>query len=176
MTQHFPLPQGIDGQIAELRAFRRALRVLERELGLSLDRETECCSVSVSQCHLLLETDLRPGASLTELADALALDKSTLSRTADSLRIAGLIARGAEAGDRRRTSINLTGAGIEKVNSINRTCDASYQRLFAYIPEDKRPMVIEATSLLAEAMRRKRKDERDHRCSGEEAAEGREES
>lgn len=149
----------IDRGHTEIREFRRALRVLEREIELSLNRETECCDVSAPQCHLLLETERRSGASLTELAEELALDKSTLSRTVEALSHAGLITRGSGGADRRRTAISLTEAGREKVESINKTCDNSYLRLFGYIPEAKRSTVVEAASLLAEAMRRKRKDE-----------------
>ena len=40
---------------------------------------------------------------------------------------------------------------------INELCDASYTMLFDFIPPEKRGLVVEAVSILAEAMRQKRK-------------------
>ena len=140
-----------------LRTFRRSLRALEREIALSLERDTVCCGVTSAQCHLLLESEARPGASLGELAEALDLDKSTLSRSADGLASAGLLAREEDPANRRKVVIELTGKGKEKVADINRLCDDSYGRMFADLPEGKRDLVVEAVALLADALRRKRK-------------------
>ncbi|OHE66041.1 MAG: hypothetical protein A2Z99_06540 [Treponema sp. GWB1_62_6] len=146
-------------RLSDLRAFRRSLRLLEREIALSLERETDCCGVTSAQCHLLLESEDNPGASLGELAAALDLDKSTLSRSADGLASAGLLARAVDPANRRKVVIGLTEIGAEKVAAINRLCDDSYGRMFEFIPENKRTQVVESVGLLADALRRKRKTE-----------------
>ena len=68
----------VAGRGIDIRAFRADLRVLEREVVLSLSSDTGCCGVSVAQCHLLLETEARGRTNVTELAAATVLDKSTL--------------------------------------------------------------------------------------------------
>jgi len=160
------MKQSYRAELGTIRAFRRSLRALEREIGLSLDLETSCCGVTSAQCHFLLEAAEKPNASLGELSSALALDSSTLSRTADSLLAAGYIRRAAVPENRRKVSISLEGKGADKVDSINKLCDDSVRRLFSYLPEDKRETVAESVALLAEALRRKRADEAGRPCSG----------
>jgi len=133
------------------------LRKLEAEIGLSLSGETECCGVTVNQCHLLLETEYRGKASLGALAEALDLDKSTLSRTADALVIDGLLERADDPENRRKVTINLTEKGSAKASEVNRLCDAFYAQVLSRIPAEKRDEVMEAVVLLADAMRLSRK-------------------
>lgn len=142
----------------QLTDFRRGLRQLEREISQGLSLETDCCGITVAQCHLLLETEFRKCANLGELATALELDKSTLSRTVDGLCIHGLIDRKDDTENRRKVSIQLTAKGKEKVATINSLCNQTYRSVFTHIPEDKHASVIEAVALLAEAMRKTRKD------------------
>jgi DNA-binding MarR family transcriptional regulator len=141
-----------------LRAFRRSLRALEREIGLSMDRETTCCGVTAAQCHFLLEAEARPDAGLVEFSQALSLDPSTLSRTADGLTGEGFTLREPDPANRRKVSIRLTEAGKAKVDSINELCDASYRRVLEHIPPEKRDSVVEAVGLLAAALARLRSD------------------
>lgn len=141
-----------------IRGFRADLRVLEKEVGLSLSSETECCGVTPAQCHLLLEVERRGRTRLTELAPVLVLDKSTLSRTVDGLVRAGLLGRETDPENRKQQILSLTEKGKARTDFINDLCDESYARLFDLIPPEKRGMVAEAASLLAEAMRRRRTD------------------
>ena len=141
-----------------IREFRKNLRVLEREVGISMASETGCCGVTLAQCHLLLEAEQRGGTSVTELASLLELDKSTLSRTVDGMCRAGLLNRVTDPSSRRQQVISLTETGKEKAAAINRLCDASYTRLFDFIPQEKRHMVVESASVLADAMRQMRKN------------------
>jgi DNA-binding MarR family transcriptional regulator len=136
-----------------IRDFRKNLRVLEREVGLSMASETGCCGVTLAQCHLLLEVEQRGSTSVTELASILELDKSTLSRTVDSMARAGLLNRETDPASRRQQIISLSEDGRKKADRINGLCDASYTRLFDFIPVDSRRMVVTSAALLAEAMR-----------------------
>jgi DNA-binding MarR family transcriptional regulator len=156
------------GRGIDIRAFRTDLRVLEREVVLSLSSDTGCCGVSVAQCHLLLETETRGSTSVTELASATVLDKSTLSRTVDGLCRSGLLRRQVDPANRRQQIITLSAKGRTAVDRINTTCDATYQRLFNFIPAAKRSAVAKAVGLLSAAMRHKRK-EPDSACCADEA-------
>jgi len=140
-----------------VRSFRGDLRVLEREVELSMASETGCCGITTAQCHILLETESREQTSVTELAAVLELDKSTLSRTVDSMCRAGLLDRQTDPSSRRQQIISLTENGRAKAGSINGLCDVSYTRLFDFIPAEKRRMVVESVALLADAMRQMRK-------------------
>lgn len=145
--------------------FRRILRKLENEITRTLSDETECCGVTVAQCHLLLETEYQGSANLGNLASALELDKSTLSRTVDGLFQNGLIDRRDDPENRRKVSIQLTGKGKEKADSINALCDKAYTRVLSFIPEDKHASVIGAVALLADAMKQSRKEKTSLCCS-----------
>jgi DNA-binding MarR family transcriptional regulator len=150
----------------DLRSFRRDLRALEREVMLSLTEDTDCCGITVSQCHLLLEAEERRSTNVTELAALLTLDKSTLSRTVEGMRRRGYMSRTTDPDRRRQQIIRLTAKGSAKADAINATCDASHQRLFDFIPPEKRDMVVEAVALLAAAMRQRRKNP-DSACCAE---------
>jgi DNA-binding MarR family transcriptional regulator len=141
-----------------IREFRQNLRVLEREVELSMTSEAGCCGVTFAQCHLLLEIERRNRTSVTELAAVLELDKSTLSRTVDAAFKAGFIDRSVDPVSRRQQVISLTDKGKWTAKRINMQCDESYTRLFDFIPGDERSAVVRAVALLAEAMRQKRRN------------------
>jgi DNA-binding MarR family transcriptional regulator len=140
-----------------LQEFRTILRQLETEMERNLSEETQCCGVTVSQCHLLIETGSRKSASLSDLADALELDKSTLSRTVDSLVQRGFVKRDEDSINRRKVSITLTKEGAAKTDSINTNCNSYYAEVFSNISEDKHEQIMESLSLLASAMKKSRK-------------------
>ena len=139
-----------------LRSFRKDLRALEREVGFSMASDTGCCGISLAQCHLLLEVEQRGRTNVTELAVALELDKSTLSRTVDAMCRAGLLCREIDPASRRQQIISLADQGGAKADSINTTCDGTYRRLFDFIPARKRAAVVESIGILAGAMRQMR--------------------
>ncbi len=147
---------GPAGNVA-VRDFRKDLRVLEREIELTLASQTGCCGVTVAQCHLLLEVEERGQTSVTELAGALELDKSTLSRSVDGLCRAGLLDRETDPASRRQQVIRLSPQGKAKAASINRLCDRFYSRLLDSIPADKRLAAVESVAFLGEAMKGVRK-------------------
>ncbi len=140
---------------AAIQAFRRDLRVLEREILRQLEGETGCCGVSLPQCHVLLELSFGE-LSLSALADALNLDKSTLSRTVEGMVQEGFVVREATKEDRRVARLALTAKGRAKVATINGTCDRYYAALLDGMPRSDRQQVTRAVRLLADGMRRSR--------------------
>lgn len=135
--------------------FRRDLRVLEREIVRQLAADTDCCGVTMTQCHALLELSLAE-LSLSQLAAELDLDASTMSRTVESLVQAGLVERKTDPADRRIARLTLTPAGRAKVASIDGQCNGYYGALFAEMSEDDRRAAARGVKALAKLMRGRR--------------------
>lgn len=98
---------------------------------LSLAAETECCGVTVAQCRLLLELERRGPSCAREIAEGMALDQSTLSRTADGLVKAGFAIRSEDPDNRRRQVLDLSPEGRDKAELINRMSDERYETVLA---------------------------------------------
>jgi len=156
--------------LREVRRLRAAIRVLERELALDLRSQTSCGGVTTAQCHLLLEIDRRGPSTGGALAQALSLDKSTLSRTLDGLAAAGLVERAPHPEDGRAQRVALTSAGQETVRRIDVGCDADYRALLQGVAAGRRAPLIAAAEELAEALRRARQ-RKGQRRSGDPPAE-----
>ena len=150
-----------------IRAFRKGLRELERQVELSLMIQADCCGVTPAQCHLLLEVGEAEEASVGELASSLELDASTLSRTVDGLVKAGLLSRREDAANRRRQLVTLSAAGREKVDFINDICDRYYTGLLASLTGNEAATLCEAIPLLFKVLRNWRlSDEGGSCCAG----------
>jgi DNA-binding MarR family transcriptional regulator len=144
--------------IFKIRFFRGMLRALEREIGFQGGSESQCCGVTLAQCHVLMELSQRTEAAIKDLSDLFGLDKSSLSRTVDKMVEAGYVSRTENSDDRRFVSIRLTEKGTGFAEAINGICDAYYTRLFERIPVEKHSSVLESIELLSTAMAGLRKD------------------
>jgi DNA-binding MarR family transcriptional regulator len=140
-----------------IRAFRKGLRELEREVDLALSSQTGCCGVTIAQCHLLLAVEEAGESSVSEIAATLELDASTLSRTVDSLVRGGLLTRREDPDNRRRQLVGLSPEGRKKADSINGLCDRYYAGILGALPADKVRPIAEALPVFAQAMREWRK-------------------
>lgn len=156
----------MDQPTIDIRAFRRSLRALERQIERALASETECCGVTPAQCHLLLAVEEKGEPSVGELAAALELDQSTLSRTVDGLVRAGMLNRREDPSNRRRQLVGLTDPGRAKADAINALCDESYSGLLASLPGDEALAVIRSLPLFAEALRAWRGSRSGKGCCG----------
>ncbi|MDM7926781.1 MAG: MarR family winged helix-turn-helix transcriptional regulator [bacterium] len=134
-----------------IRRFRSALRVFESLLDLTSRREEYCCGVTLAQCHALLALSEDKTVSLKDLTGKLNLDKSTLSRTVDSLVEGGLADRKTGSGDRRICCISLTTRGRAAVDRINGTWDRFAAGILERVPESKREAALEGLEILAKA-------------------------
>ena len=142
----------MEDSLENIRLFRSKLRILERELERQLLSETGCCGVLLSHCHILMELAGRDEISITELAEIVELDKSTLSRTIDGMVKPDMVNRQTDHKDRRKVVITVTQEGKKKINEINQQCDSYYNRLFEQIPLEHHQQVVEVMQLLSSAM------------------------
>lgn len=136
----------------QVREFRRHLRKLERAVWLEMQQDMECCGITTAQCHALLEIEERGVTTVSALAEELNLDRSTLSRTVDSLVKAGLVDRGEDPANRRSSRLVLQPAGTESCAAIHRQCNEFYRLVLQRIPTESHTQVQQALQLLSEAL------------------------
>ena len=118
-----------------IRNFRKSLRRFERMIELMNFR---CCiGVTAAQCQVLLELEDLKETTTKELSRILKLDKSTLSRTVDSLVNLGLTKRRSHTTDRRFTILKLTPKGEKICEEINQANDHIYDQFFKKIPAEQ---------------------------------------
>jgi DNA-binding MarR family transcriptional regulator len=108
--------------------FREIIRNFDREIFFQ--NNASCCNgISLAQCHTLLEIEKNAEISVSELADKLYLDKSTVSRTIDGLVNISLVDRVIPKENRRKAILNLTDNGKQVCNSINYTHDTYIEQM-----------------------------------------------
>ena len=134
-----------------VRKFREILRNFERELNTQ-NQSGCCCGVTVTQCHMLMALDKQDNITLNELAELVNLDKSTVSRTVDTLVNLDLIARTIPKNNRRTTLITLTGKGRDTCRTINSGNDFYYRQVLGAITPDLRPLFLKGFEGIVEAM------------------------
>lgn len=135
-----------------IREFRNTIRQVQRNLGSLSKNDAACCGITVAQCHALLEIGSSDRIALNDLASALNLDTSTISRTIDNMVRDGLVKRKANPDDRRYVDLSLTYAGQKIYDEINCTFDQFYADIFHSIPAEKHRQVVESINLLAGAL------------------------
>ncbi|MDU2066773.1 MAG: MarR family transcriptional regulator [Sporomusaceae bacterium] len=132
---------------------RETTRILIRKLGVLERSGATCCSITMTQCHVIVETGRRQQISVNDLAQLLNLDKSTVSRTVDQLVNQGLLLREPDPNDRRYVSLGLTEQGRELFLSIESRMENYFGEILAAIPEEKQSQIIESLQILTEALK-----------------------
>jgi DNA-binding MarR family transcriptional regulator len=132
--------------------FRQSMRRIERTVMLQNKNEATCCGVTLARCHAILEIGSADGLSVKELSARLGLDKSTLSRTVDSLVKEGLAERTTSPGDRRAIAVRLTAKGRASAALVDKAWNRICADMFKGIPERKHGRIVETMDLIATAM------------------------
>ncbi|MCP4023097.1 MAG: MarR family transcriptional regulator [Desulfobacteraceae bacterium] len=110
--------------------FRRITRKLERLNTAQCNEISICYKVTVSQCHILLTIFEMGEITIVDLATELQIDKSTVSRTIESLVRQGRVKRKVNQADRRYMLITLSKEGEKVVQGINQQNNAFYKKVF----------------------------------------------
>lgn len=134
-----------------VKQFREYTRQLERHLEKMNSAECCCCSVSKSQCFMIVEIGRKPGISVKELADILRIDKSGVSRLVEDLVQKEFVERKTSVEDRRFVTLHLLQKGQERFEKIEHDMNCKFKEVLEQIPEDKQAQVIEALRIYNEA-------------------------
>ena len=116
--------------------FREILRIFDQELFLQ--NSASCCKgISMAQCLTLLEIEKSSSSSISQLAERLSLDKSTVSRTVDGLVNIRMVNRVTPKENRRTALVNLTETGKEVCATINYTSDSYISEILRDFSEEE---------------------------------------
>ncbi|WP_308257728.1 MarR family winged helix-turn-helix transcriptional regulator [Pseudonocardia lacus] len=107
-------------QLSSWRTFLRAHALVIRALETELIAEQ---NISLAAYDVLVQLVEAPGHRLrmTELADAVLLSRSGVTRLVDRLEKAGLVSRCPVAGDGRGVAAEITEAGVNRLRTASRT-------------------------------------------------------
>ncbi len=107
-------------ELASWRSFLRAHASITRALEVELVAEQ---GLSLAAYDVLVQLAEAPGRRLrmTELADAVLLSRSGVTRLVDRLERAGFVARSRVATDGRGVAAELTQAGLDRLRTAART-------------------------------------------------------
>jgi len=137
--------------ISVVRKFRESIRHIERELNIQ-SNATCCEGVTLAQCHTLLEVYSHESINLNDLSEKLFLDKSTVSRTIDSLVKNGTVNRVIPEENRRKVTISLTKKGDGICKQINRDSDAYFDEIIGSIPAGDLPVFLRSFEIMVKKM------------------------
>jgi len=144
------------GSNTKARILRDIVIELERGLGVLEDKISNCCGLSMAQCHAVVELGRRNNVSLGSLAQSLNLESSTVSRTVNNLVNGSLAERTEDSTDRRYVAIALTEEGRHVYDSIENGMDEFCSKIIGRIPEEKQEQVIDSLRVLLEAIGKER--------------------
>jgi DNA-binding MarR family transcriptional regulator len=105
--------------------------------------------LSVPQFRVLAFIGRHRGSSLSDVAQHVGTSLSSMSKLVDGLVIRGLVARVAEADDRRRIALSLTQEGTELVALVLDETQAALVNLFAEVAPRERTALVNAMKRLA---------------------------
>ncbi|MCA9664941.1 MAG: GNAT family N-acetyltransferase [Myxococcales bacterium] len=136
---------------------RLATRRLVRELGMltTTPRDADL-DVTYAQGHVLLELENGP-MTVMELASALALNKSSASRTLGQLVRRGWVVATEDPHDRRRRPAALTELGREKLAHVHQYGKSQVAGALEALDAEERELVARGLSLYADAIARARR-------------------
>lgn len=81
--------------------------------------------------------------TMTELAQASAIDRTSLTRTVDGLIARGCVARSALPGDRRAVIVQLSPGGEALTSQVGADVDAVERRLLSVLDEDRQAALVQ---------------------------------
>lgn len=94
--------------------------------------------ITLAEWRVMLTLANRPGISASELGELLGLEKMAVSRAVRSLEAHGRLARVPDAQDMRRSTLNLTGAGLELHGLISPSGRAREEQLLSALTNRER--------------------------------------
>lgn len=147
--------RSLDKQAEELyRTFSELVRRYQYR-----DRESVSChGVSVSQCYALTTISEAGSCTMGELAAALHLDVSTVTRVLDQLVAKRLVRRAQDPDDRRVWRAFLSPKGSALLERIHGDYVAEHRAVLSSLPVESREDVLAAVRGLLEAFTARSRD------------------
>ena len=138
----------------QVKLFREYTRELECHLAYLNQSDCCQCGINESQCFLIVEIGRKPGISVKELAEAVGLDKSGISRGVEELVRKDYVNREPSKADRRCVVLTLTEKGKARFEKIENDMYLKFRNVLSYIEADQREQVLEALKIYNEACRK----------------------
>jgi len=113
-----------------------------RLLRTVFDRRVRRLGLTRAQWLVLTRLHRRPGASQSELADMMEVEKATAGRLIDRLEAKGWVVRRAQAGDRRINRIYLTSEAERVHKRIWRIAEATVDDALANLSEPEADQLL----------------------------------
>lgn len=138
-------------------ALRTATQRFVRDFGLLASDRTPCgtalppATAHALQWLLETEADERPPRQ-QDLAAALGLDKSNVTRLCQRLERAQYIRRAVDETDRRARAIALTAKGRRVATKLEAASRRRFAAIVEALPASRREQVVEALHTLADAL------------------------
>lgn len=107
--------------------------------------------VTLPQFRVLVLLDQRDSMTMTQLADALGVVRSTATRMCDRLVVKKLIRRAVDRTNRRQVTLSLLADGRRLIAESTQRRTSEVTRLLATIPRDDRERLAESLRLLVTA-------------------------
>lgn len=137
---------------ADVDALLDSFSGLIRALGLIRPDTTPCGQpMSVTEAHTIGELHQTGSTTQQRLADALRLQKSTVSRLVDQLEADGVVTREPNPDDRRSVLVSLTELGASRAERLDDARRTLFSRLLDELEPDDRAMVVAGLTRLKEA-------------------------
>lgn len=135
-----------------LRAIRQLVRrisehsrYLSREVGLTVPQLM--CLKAIGELE-----DNEAGVTVAMVSDRVQLSAATVSRIIDRLERAGLVTRERSAADRRRVSLALTAAGLERYQTLPIPLQETFLQRLDQLPEPELDQLRTALQRISELM------------------------
>ncbi|MED5612037.1 MULTISPECIES: MarR family winged helix-turn-helix transcriptional regulator [Pseudomonas] len=117
---------------------RRAARGVTRVY----DDALQGIGLTVAQFSLLRHLARLEQPSISELAEAMGLDRSTLGRNLRPLQAEGLVVLQGDAGDQRNRLVLLTAAGRERLEQGAQPWEAAQRRMYERLGAERREQLM----------------------------------
>jgi DNA-binding MarR family transcriptional regulator len=152
ITEEPMLPgAGAPPQVRQAHALAGLSLRLSRALSL-LERDRVCCEdVTVQQCYTLVLLRRQEADTMQQLADALGLALSTVTRNVDVLERRGAVVRERDPKDARVVRASLTPEGQALADRLAANELACCSQLLSLVPPERRDALLTAISDLIRA-------------------------
>lgn len=138
---------------SDAESFQALMVELTRAFGWHRPSETPCGKpVPISEAHALLELSRNGNLTQGQLADALKLRKSTISRMVGKLRDRGWVERVRNPEDGRSWRLVLTPAGARTADTLARARETKMNGILQRVPEPDRVALLNSLSTLIGAI------------------------